>query len=347
MKNWSPIFNIIAVIAFVVFCATLVNVSDIANRDFDQERYSYVVQKATEAMFEKTVFSGNTELDYSDLEYVEINCANALETFDRVVCYSYDMSPSKENFALINDSIAACVIAGFNGYYVLETSLNDKVSSTNPGYTQRFSVKIPYTFSNSSTTYIVDAKKASSASMKKNDHEDSPVVYTSGNSDIAGLSQEAQFTRLINKQITDAAITEMLSSNKVSQREIERFRIRFPDEQTVSGVNPISVPGIIMFCSNASFASKERLESMSVAGYKVVRRNRVLGFYDSITRQAYYCYEGQLQDSEKSTAGGRFVIEDFFKTKDEACRATSQAVGKKYTPYYDIIARKININENG
>ena len=121
MKVWTPIFNVIATVLLVLIGIVFVNVCRVMERDFDQERYNYAVQQATEAMFRSTLHAEDIGLDYTDMSYVSINASDALPVFDRVICANYNMSPSQENFDAINNSIQCCVIAGFDGYYVLET----------------------------------------------------------------------------------------------------------------------------------------------------------------------------------------------------------------------------------
>ena len=143
----------------------------------------------------------------------------------------------------------------------------------------------------------------------------------------------------------------MNNTNKVNLIDLSEFSLYFPDvETTVSGVNPISIPGIFMMLTGSNYSYTGNMTAISVAGYKAIIRPRVIAFVDNVTNRAYYCYEGQLQDDEKDlasggvsfgTGSGRFHVEDFFSSTALAANAISPTANERYAPYYEIMARKI------
>lgn len=354
MKVWAPIFNLIAVVAFILFGATYVNLSRVTQRDFDQARYDYAVKQATEAMFRSTLQAEDISLDYIDMNYISINASSALNIFDRVICANYDMSPSDENLAAIHDGIACCAIAGFDGFYILQSVEENTIPDNGrpvDGYNLRFSAKIPYIVENSSNKYAIDTYQRTFHAVNKNLNLKENTNYTTANyvnhEYPAGVTEE-MVKEAINTQVRAYILDEMTNKNNPNAVDIERFRIYFPEETTVTGVNPLSVPGIILMTSGVDYASTDKMTSLSVSGYKAINRTRVIAFTDTSNGRAYYCYEGQLRDEEKTAESGgipiggvygNFRIDNFFKTPKEACMEKNDQ-GNYYTPYFEIMARK-------
>lgn len=357
MKVWSPIFNIISVAVLIILGLSFVNTSRVLQRDFDQEHYNYAVQQATEAMFRSTLKAEDIGLDYVDMSYVSINASSALDTFDRVICANYDMSPSKENYDAINNSISACAIAGFDGYYILETSKSDPIrgnSRTVDGYEMKFGVKHPYLYeSYNGNVYALDIYKKTYSFMSATSPNNKPTMYIIGAVYPPGLSKETA-EKLVSKQVRDSILAEMRNTDRIEDFEIEQFRLYFPEETTVTGVNPFDAPGIILMMGFSNFASVNNITAQSVSGYKAVGITRVVAFKDNVTGRLYYCYEGQLKDEEKDSASGGVVvggkqgifhIENYYSTIKEAAEAVGQDGFTHYAPYYDILARKITKEE--
>lgn len=352
MKVWAPIFNLVTALLLILLGASYINICEVIERDFDQARYDYAVRQSTEAMFRSTLRAEDIGLDYRDMSYVSIDSSEALEIFDRVMCANYNMAPSDANFSAINDGIAACAIAGYDGYYLLESSDSDSIDnngSARDGYALKFSTKKPYLIANDRMMYAVDTYKKTYSGMSLTEHNADPILYTTGAALPSGITEDSLQTE-INKQIRSAILNEAANSNNVELGSLEGFRLLFPDETTVTGVNPFEVPGIFIIMDGVKYASTDTLSSMAVSGYKVVKKVNVIAFTDISTGRSYYCYEGQLRDEEKTAASGgialggsygNFEIENYYGSIREACQEVSPTTGLHYAPYYDIMARKI------
>ena len=309
-------------------------------------------------MFRSTLRTGDVDLDYVDMSYVSIDASDALEVFDRVMCANYDMSPSQENFRTINNSISACVIAGFDGYYALELYEDDIYENDHSidGFSLRFSPKIPYFINDATTVYAIDSYKKTNSSMSLTNKEANPVLSLANPVLPAGYS-ESDLTQVINSQVKATVLNQLSDKRRSSIVNLDEITLYFPTEASVTGVNPLSVPGIFLITSGANYASTSSMSSKSVAGYKAIKRTRVIGFTDLNTGRHYYCYEGQLRDEEKDAAsggmivtggvGGKFHVDDFFDTIQECANKViaGQPEGNNhYSPYYEIMTRKADDN---
>jgi hypothetical protein len=365
MKTWTPIFNFFAVVVLIIVAMTYINYSRVIDYEFEEERYNYAVDQATEAMFRTTIQSDDLGLDYTDIAYVTINSSEALEIFDRVICANYNLASSEENFSDINDSIACVILAGYGGYYIGRYEESDTISDGNPrdSYELKFSVRYPYFSYNgtnsiapvsgeTTTVYAIDAYKYTYYSMgttsEKSDTD--PTLKLSGHTLPAGVS-ESSLASAINSQIKAAIDSELKNSYNVTISDLSNYRFYFPDETTVTGVNPFSVPGIIMVMQPSKFSNtvNSKVSTMSVSGFKVVTPTKVIAFTDTLTGRAYYCYESQLRDEEKDAASGGinlgdgygvYHIDDYFDNIVDACKSKN-SYGYYYAPYYDIMTRKV------
>lgn len=352
MKVWTPIFNFIAAILILLLGAAYLNMCEVLEDDFDQARFNYAVQQATEAMFRRTLQAEDIDLDYQDMSYIQIDSSNALEVFDRVMCANYNMAPSEENFATINDSIAACVIAGYDGYYLLQYAEDDLIQNGTSldGYSPRFSAKIPYCLYNGNNVYSMDTYKLTNVSMPilYSQKGNSPGINVTGGTYPAGIDASS-IAEDINQQVRSAILNELENSRNASIGSLSEFNFLFPIETTVTGVNPFEPPAIFIVMDGAEYASTEALSSMTAAGYKVVQKLQYIAFTDTRTGRSYYCLEGQMQDNEKDAASGgvpmggtygRFRIENYFGSAKQAAEAVSDVTGEHYAPYYDLLIRK-------
>lgn len=352
MKVWSIIFNVFGILVLFMFGAYYINISEVVDAEFQQLRYEYAVRQATEAMFLSTLQAEDIQLDYTTMDYISIDSSEAIEIFDRVMCFNYDMSPSDENFALINQNIAACAIAGYDGFYITEMVESDEIEdngTTVDGYSLRFSPKIPYYLDTGNQTYAIDTYRKTYIAMQNNNHSANPTIYYDGLTLPAGVSEE-DVTLAINTQIRGRLLNEIASSDNALMHDFEQLRMYFPEDTTSTGVNPFGVPGIIVIMHGAEFAGTEGASTMAVAGYKVVTKTNVIAFTDTRTNRSYYCYESQLRDEEKTSDSGGiavggtfgpFKIENYYDSIQEACMNVSPTSGRHYDPYYDILVRKI------
>ena len=350
MRTWTQLFNLVAALAIVILIASYINICEVMDREFNQARFDYATQQATEAMFRQTLRAEDIDLDYTDMSYIQIDSSNALEVFDRVMCANYNMAPSQANFATINDSITACVIAGYDGYYILRFSETDIYENQNPvdGYSPKFSVKIPYFVEKNNKVYGLDSYKKTHIAMSTANNSANPELYLAGATWPSGVSEETVKSN-INQQVRAAILDELKNSSNASIGSLDEFVLLFPDETTMTGVNPFDVPAIFIILDGSDYAGTREMQGMSVGGYKVIKKRQVISFVDTRTNRAYYCYEGQMLDIEKDAASGgtamdgaygTFKIENYYNTAKKACEDISPTTGTHYAPYYDLLTRK-------
>lgn len=329
MKVWSAIFNIFAVLLLVMLSLSYLNVTKVMTRDFDQVRLNQAVEYSTEAAFLGTLSVEDIDIDYSNLDVVSINPSNALDLFETMMCFNYDLSTSKPNKDVIRDSIAIGVLSGSDGFYITQTSQDD----TTPGngvdggeYTMRWSAKIPYLYKSGNKTYALNIKKQSWVSISNAGLLEIPVDvgYPSG------LSEETILSA-VNAQITNTMVEEIERKN--INGNTFGFKFFLPVETTKSGVNPIDGPGILILLQGAPFASSERISAVSVSGYQTTTRINLIAFTENISGvdRKYYCYEGQMDPAD---IGSRYIVDNYYRNTVAAAKAG-------YAPHYGLLAKKI------
>lgn len=348
MKVWGAIFNVVAVLIIMILFVVYSNMSTVIQRDFDQVRLNYAVEYATEGMFQTTLKSEDLDIDYTDIENVKIDSSDALNVFCSMLCLSYDMALSDENFENIENSISAIALAGTDGFYIGKMSDND--ASFGDGILVdskklRWSVKIPYFISDENYTYAVSfgSDDWSRISCTTSDSSISGVnIHVSANEGLPmGISEE-DVQHAVNNQVRNALLAEINHRNY--NQEAFDYKFYLPDTTTVNHVNPIEPPSILLVMRGIDFASSEKINALSVAGFKVTQRVNVIAFVDTVTNKSYYCYESQLRDEERDACcggTGRFHIENYYKDIKDAASDISPTTGEHYYPYYDVMTRKI------
>ena len=217
----------------------------------------------------------------------------------------------------------------------------------------KFGIKNPYIYqAYNGKTYTLDIYKKVYTYMPTVAYNTPPTMYIVGAVYPPGLADE-EAKKLVGRQVKNTIIDELQNANNLDAMELEKFRIYFPDETTVTGVNPFEAPGIVMIMGSSNFASSSSISALSVAGYKAINKVKVIAFTYELpngTKRAYYCYEGQMRDEEKDAASGglvvggtegKFHIENYYNTIREACEAESPGANEHYAPYYEILTRKI------
>lgn len=350
MKIWSAIFNIFAVIilSFLLFSYTYIDKT--FRRDFDQVRLNYAVESATEAMFQSTLEAEDVGGDYSKLGKIEINSSDALNIFYSLMCISYDMSLSERNFDKIQNSIASCMLAGTDGFYVgqfapYDTVLDDGLIGDS--YKLRWSVKYPYILKLKSSPYtyavgFMDGawKRITSNSLSI---KNSKVYVPNELGYPMGVTEE-NIQHAVNAQVQSALLKEIDRRNL--NKKGQDFKFYLPDMTTISGVNAIQPPSVMVLLQGVEYASSEKIDALTVSGFKVIDRVNVVAFHDTSSGRNYYCYETQLLDEEKDaccggTGTGTFHIENYYRDIKSAAEAKGLTVKQHYYPYYEIMTRKI------
>lgn len=326
MRVWTPIFNFFAVMVLLFLVVVYHNTATVIDREFQEERLRLAVSYAAEAAFQSTLSVEDLSIDYLDMEGVMINPGNSLDIFKSVLCLNYNMSASEENLAHLDSYIPTAVLAGNNGYYILTMSEDDDTPGdgiSGGDYKLRWSIKKPYTVKIGDTYYAVNIHTGSWTSVRD---MGGTLEINEGTSLPYGIDKEAVL-RIINTRIMQDMLFEIQRRN--FNKEPWEYKFYLPPVQTTSGVNPITGPSFLIFVEGVDFASPTKVDAVSVAGFKTIRKRVVVGYRDPSTGRKYYAYEGQIPSNLLVYA------DNYFDDVEEAAKAG-------YIPNYDLIQKKIN-----
>ena len=338
----------IAVILILFLSIAYFNTTRVLERDFDQARLNLAVEFATRAMFEKTLEIEDLGMDYTELGNVQINSSDALDIFTSLMCINYDMSTSEENKRHIENSIASAVLASSDGFYITQLVKDDTIKGdglVGDSRVLRWSPKIPYYVHVNNKTYAINFVEKTYASINDRvegenivDKSSSIVIPTTPGYPLSITDRLA--LQSVNNQIVDTILNEMKVSN--DNRKPVDYKFYLPVETTAKGVNPIDGPSVLVLMQGVDFASSQKLNALSVSGYKVVKKIHVVGFLEVATGRRYYCYTTQLPSEESTLDPSNpddklYIVEDYF----DSMRDAAMADNRHYSPHYEFLARKI------
>ncbi len=330
MKVWAAIFNVFAIMILMMLLVIYRNVTVTHEREFQEVRLAQAVQYSAEAAFLETLQVEDLDIEYSDIGAVVINPGDSLDIFESVMCLNYNMSASEENKAHIEAYVPTAVLSCNDGYYIatlseIDTTINDSVKGKE--YRLKWSVKKPYLVQIGATSYAVTLNNEDWISARSNagalDIRTGTSYGESGGP--AGLNKDAVLREVntrINKDIAFQIDVRNFDKNSWD------YKFYLPPQQTQTGVNPISRPGLLIFMQGVDFAGTQKIDVVSVAGLKTTRKIVVIGFVDGAGNR-YYCYEGQLPDAMTP------FVREFFSNIDEAAKAN-------YKPHYEYLAKRID-----
>lgn len=336
MKIWSALFNMIAVILILFLSIAYFNTTRVLERDFDQARLNLAVEFATRAMFEKTLEIEDLGMDYTELGNVQINSSDALDIFTSLMCINYDMSTSEENKRHIENSIASAVLASSDGFYITQLVKDDTIKGdglVGDSRVLRWSPKIPYYVHVNNKTYAINFVEQTYASVnphKNGASNDSTSIMIPTTPGYPLSITDRIALQSVNNQIVDTILNEMKISN--DNRKSVDYKFYLPVETTAKGVNPIDGPSVLVLMQGVDFASSQRLNALSVSGYKVVKKINVLGIREKATGRRYYCYETQIPFDKIDD----YEVEDYFSTIRDA-----SLDARGFTPHYEFLERKV------
>lgn len=338
MKLWTPIFNFIAIFIIILLLPGYYNFAKSLDKEFDQARLDIAVDKATKAMMIAATDVDSIDLDYINPDSIILTPGEAINFFTTVMCFSYDMEPNHHNKNIIESSVCSMILADEYGYYIAELVEDDLTPEINPddliaqGYTYdhgvyskrygnivdkipvnestgsdfalRWSMRVPYSVSNASTTDTFSFRYY-------------PILRISNNTGVATLVKDPvdpENTNLqntiisnVNKQVANAIEAEIDRRNESSFD----FKFYLPYETTSLGVNPIKGPSALVFLNNATYASKYKIDAVNVGGYRAQQRQYIVCF--RMNGQKFYCYSKQLPESDRG------YIDTYVSTMKEAC----------------------------
>lgn len=127
---------------------------------------------------------------------------------------------------------------------------------------------------------------------------------------------------IINSILTANLIYQVEESSKIHQST--EYRVYLPGTQTMSGINAIDTPSLLIIMQGADFAGEARIDDAITEGLKIIRKIRVITYeylhpdaYHE-TGKRYYCYETQLGDEMLEDV----KIYDYFSNIDLAALGT-------------------------
>lgn len=327
MKLLGPIFNVFAIVLMFFLIIVTYKTIKINENEFNKLRLRYTVDYATEAAFEKAIQAEDLELTYEDMKTIQLNPKNIIDTYKTILCLSYDMSLSDENFSALNQNIPFVLLAGKDGYYMatLQTT-----KSSNNEFNLVWGMKKPYSIKIDTNKYVAVNMYDESYIMAKTDLSNN-LELKHGSSFAQALAED---NLTLNKKLIVDSINDTLS--KEMNYAITKYDSMFdstdneviymPTQQTSTGVNRIDKPSLIFMLKNADFVGSKKFSIQSMGGFKTTQKRRVLGFVLSGTK--YYCYETQLPEDQLGN------IETFFNSIDEAASAG-------YRPHIEYLRKKI------
>ena len=329
MKVWSSIFNLIAVLIIAIMLIVVNKISDTNARQFEEIRLSYAVDYAVEAAFRSAIATDTIGTDYVEggLEEVKLNPTLILDTFDNILCLSYDLAPSEENFKKIEQSIATSVLCAIDGYYVLETTEVD----SNPydaviggEFELQWGVKRPYIAysENGERLFAVNLvneksieyiKAAEQLPATPDDSVGEPLIYrktyASNTGDDVGKSPTG-LTKESVKQAISKLITEDINfaihSRNIANMNKQMKSFYMPASSSLTAINELKSPTLIVFFQDSSFLNGYNMDVTSVGGTRVKVKSNVIGFKQVGSDDYYYCYAGQQLGEPGVTVVKRF-----------------------------------------
>lgn len=315
-------------ICLIIFRNTIVD----ADNQFEELRLRYAVDYATEAAFRQCLGVDDIGTDYVDIDNVTINPSLAMETFESILCLSYDMSLGEENFRHIENCVPAAILMCNDGYYLcsMTETDNDYLPTQGGEYDMRWSVKYPYTVEIGKYLYSVNlyTKQWTSVSYNAAGGVDIETGNTFMRTGATGLPVPTGLTRdiikrEISKQVTAGVNYVISERNKLNTSYGEVGSFFLPTEWNVNGINAPTKPTLMFIVQGVDFAGSQRLDAVSIGGVRVERKRVVAAFVDE-TGQKYYCYERQLPVDKLDS-----VVEFYEHMEDAAADG--------YRPHYEYL----------
>ena len=310
MKVWNALFNIFAIVIIAIMMITINRMDEANRKQFEEVRLSYAVDYAVEAAFRAAIDTDSIGTDYANggMEEVKVNPSMVLPAFYNVLCMSYDISMTDENIAQIQNSIATGVLAAVDGYYVLEEVEVDKdPTDINIGgeYDLKWGVKRPYIVytDNGNRLFAVNLvnDKWSEYVLPTQQHTNEAILTGSKYDETAdaGRGYGVSLTREKADQAISKLITEdinyAINARNINHTENVIRSFYVPSSTSMTAVNDIKSPSLIMIFQDSTFLNGYDLDAISIGGARVRVKAQVLGFTvnGDPTGQKYYCYAGQ------------------------------------------------------
>lgn len=333
MKTWAILYNFFAVLILSFMCLVLYRDLNENSRQLEEIRLKYAVDYATEASFMSALEGSNLGITYKDLQSIRAVPENTLPIFKALLLSSYDMGFSSENFEAMDNYISGAVLAVADGYYIASPNVDNNSKLTwglKKPYTVRYSNSLYVAYNLSNQKWVL-AQTANNEQRvvrgeswqelrdgRSKDNVAIPALETTTTDDF----MKEKVITTINKRISDD-LNFNFKERKKYFTDIDGVRtedyqydgkiadfVYLPSGKSVTGVNSITKPSILITLSDVDFTGVRDLDMRSVGGLTVSKKRRVVGFVES--GKKYYCYEGQLANTT--------IVDSFFNTLDEAAK---------------------------
>lgn len=294
MKNTFGIVVIFAILMIMYLPANLLRAAKSEEAELNGKILEAIVDYAGEAAMASCI-EENIGTEYSDLDSIIFTPEHALDTFTTSLCISYDIAVSEENKAMIANAIPAMVLVTNDGYYIAQQQEIDSEATLELVW----GIKKPYLIDiGTSTLYNVKLSKSSGYAINKNNYTYTLVKDTS-----SFPSDEITYQQInlaINKDVNLALARYCEHFNETA---MESFYL--PVSNSVSGVNRIERPTLIVLLHNLTIAGMKIQDYISISGMNVVKKDYCVGW--TLNGVKYYTYK-ELTGSNASLAKDNGVV---------------------------------------
>ncbi len=329
---FGAIFNMIGVVLISFLVLTAHKIDALHEKQFEELRLRYALDYSAEAAFRMSIESGNIDTEYESMGSIHVNPGSTLTVLKYLLCLNYDMSPSEENFKMLEKYIAFATLIVGDGYYIAELQETDTVDDSVKGgeYELKWGLKRPYVMKRGKKAVGVNLFNETWRSVEE---VGSSVRIAKGYTYKEAIINEginlskSSVNKAINEQLTDAINTSINRRNSIYTTIDGNNFFYLPSQQTQSGINAIERPTFMVMLQGVDFAGSRKLSAKSVSGFTTSARKKVLGFEENGVK--YYCYESQIPENLLDK------VEDFYNTVDEAA-------GVGYRPHLEYLRRPIS-----
>lgn len=330
MKVWTPIFNFIAIFLLIIMLPSYYIICKNLDKEFDQQRLDKAVDYATKAMMLAATDVDNIELDYINPDSIVLTPGEALNIFDIVMCFNYEMETTHYNMNAIENSVCALVLSDEYGYYIAEEVEDDLTPDDDivgDNYAIRWSMRIPYT-----ETLANGGKRTYSYNYypilewADNKRDTNPTLAKTPIDENDNTLKEKIKTQ-INEQISSAINAEINRKKYLLGISANGEEFHLPSQVTKLGVNPIEGPSAMVILNNATFASNYKIDAVNVGGYMARSKEFIVCFEMANGeggKTKYYCYSKQLPAKDQGS------VVTYVENMRDACK-------QGYSPYWPYL----------
>jgi hypothetical protein len=332
MRTWLIIGDVVVLVLLVFLLDATYQTMATQQEQYNETRLSRSVEYAAEAAFAAATNTQETNLSYitnidKDNYNIPLDTSEVVSTFDTVLSYCYGFAPGSEASANIEDSIGVMVLACTDGYYVLE-----RAQDSENGTGLLWTIKKPYSYELTTkdgeyVTYglTLNTETFVRVALTGDSSVDSYTVRTGTSYDKTGGEVTDEIRRMAVSSILTDAARYYMTENIGHDPEVSIF---LPSAQTLSGINQIAAPSLLVIMDDCPYAGVEETGTSALTGNRLIRKVRVIGYYRN--GRALYSYEGQGAADTVSSDGV-----EYFDTVEEAAYAG-------YGPDLEYLANAIN-----